>query len=170
MLEKGYRLRSHDGETVTVEAVYDSSEEETVYNCRVAEYHTYFVGREEWGFSVWAHNQYVADANEVQAVKDALNQNHLNAGVGIVHLPTGKIHIKPFNDSALQGGGHIGLVDSLSLNAAECRGFGVAKNAAGNFEAANVSHLNGIQGQPGSLQMPANIFNDVVDALKAAGL
>jgi hypothetical protein len=29
-----------------------------VYNCRVAEYHTYFVGDEGWGFSVWAHNSY----------------------------------------------------------------------------------------------------------------
>jgi hypothetical protein len=28
----------------------------TVYNVRVADYHTYFVGKEEWGFSVWAHN------------------------------------------------------------------------------------------------------------------
>jgi hypothetical protein len=27
-----------------------------VYNMRVAEYHTYFVGCEAWGFSVWAHN------------------------------------------------------------------------------------------------------------------
>jgi hypothetical protein len=27
-----------------------------VYNGRVAEYHTYFVGDEGWGFSLWAHN------------------------------------------------------------------------------------------------------------------
>jgi len=27
-----------------------------VYNCRVAEYHTYFVGDQEWGFSIWSHN------------------------------------------------------------------------------------------------------------------
>jgi hypothetical protein len=27
-----------------------------VYNCRVAEYHTYFVGDATWGWSVWAHN------------------------------------------------------------------------------------------------------------------
>ena len=29
---------------------------ETVYNFRVANCHTYFVGCAEWGFSVWAHN------------------------------------------------------------------------------------------------------------------
>ena len=36
--------------------VTDSGEVTTVYNLRVAEYHTYFVGTSEWGFSVWAHN------------------------------------------------------------------------------------------------------------------
>jgi hypothetical protein len=29
---------------------------EPVYNVRVADHHTYFVGDREWGFSVWAHN------------------------------------------------------------------------------------------------------------------
>ncbi len=28
----------------------------TVYNLSVADYHTYFVGSPDWGFSVWAHN------------------------------------------------------------------------------------------------------------------
>jgi hypothetical protein len=33
-----------------------------VYNVRVADFHTYFVGCDEWGFSVWAHNScYVAE-------------------------------------------------------------------------------------------------------------
>jgi hypothetical protein len=41
---------------VTVAEVFDSGVEEPVYNCAVAEYHTYFVGGEVWGFSVWAHN------------------------------------------------------------------------------------------------------------------
>ncbi len=27
-----------------------------MYNVRVADHHTYFVGTDEWGFSVWAHN------------------------------------------------------------------------------------------------------------------
>ena len=41
---------------MTVEAVCDSGTIETVYNCRVAEYHTYFVGSADWQWSVWAHN------------------------------------------------------------------------------------------------------------------
>jgi hypothetical protein len=33
-----------------------------VYNGRVAEYHTYFVGDEGWGFSLWAHNSYAPNS------------------------------------------------------------------------------------------------------------
>jgi len=39
-----------------VEGVRGTGRAEAVYNCRVAEYHTYFVGDDEWGFSLWAHN------------------------------------------------------------------------------------------------------------------
>ena len=41
---------------MAVEEVLDSGEYEKLYNLRVADWHTYFVGSEEWGFSVWAHN------------------------------------------------------------------------------------------------------------------
>jgi hypothetical protein len=61
-LQAGDRLRSDDGQMVVVKAVCDSGVMETVYNCRVADYHTYFVGDADWGFSVWAHNKcYVVD-------------------------------------------------------------------------------------------------------------
>jgi len=33
-----------------------------------------------------------------------------------------------------------------------------------------MSHLNGPQGQPGSLQMPAPLFADIVQALQDEGL
>ncbi|MDW8244738.1 MAG: hypothetical protein RMJ88_16140 [Thermogemmata sp.] len=49
-------MRSHDGQWLAVEDVRDTGREEAVYNCRVAEYHTDFVGDEAWGWSVWAHN------------------------------------------------------------------------------------------------------------------
>ena len=56
-LEPGDLFRSHDGQWVPVQEVVDKGEESVVYNLRVSEYHTYFVGDESWGFSVWAHNQ-----------------------------------------------------------------------------------------------------------------
>jgi hypothetical protein len=57
-LEAGNLLVSHDGQVRAVEGLSDTRSVETVYNLRVAEYHTYFVGSPEWGFSVWAHNSY----------------------------------------------------------------------------------------------------------------
>ncbi len=55
-LQPGDRLGSHDGQSVTVREVYDTGETEAVYNLRIADYHTYFVGCPEWGWSAWAHN------------------------------------------------------------------------------------------------------------------
>src|SRR5262249_38908229 len=49
-------LGGHDGQWSAVEELFDTREFEPVYNLRVAEYHTYFVGSRGWGFSVWAHN------------------------------------------------------------------------------------------------------------------
>jgi hypothetical protein len=56
-LRIGDLLRSHDGRWIPVADLCDSGEDVAVYNLRVADYHTYFVGSLEWGFSVWAHNQ-----------------------------------------------------------------------------------------------------------------
>jgi hypothetical protein len=55
-LMPGDHLRSHDGQWTVVQEVRDSGEDGAVYNLRISDYHTYFVGSEEWGFSVWAHN------------------------------------------------------------------------------------------------------------------
>ena len=56
-LVAGDLLNRDDGQWVAVAEVYDTGEYETVYNLRVADFHTYFVGSETWGFSVWAHNR-----------------------------------------------------------------------------------------------------------------
>lgn len=55
-IQPGDQFRSHDRQWVTVEDIYDTGEIKTVYNVRVSEHHTYFVGERDWGFSVWAHN------------------------------------------------------------------------------------------------------------------
>ncbi len=52
-LEDGDLLLSHDGQVLRVEGVADTGEVTTVYNFQVEEFHTYFVGGETWGFSVW---------------------------------------------------------------------------------------------------------------------
>jgi hypothetical protein len=57
-LKPGNRLHTLSGEWVTVEEVFDTGCWEPVYNLWVADHHTYFVGDDHWGFSVWAHNRY----------------------------------------------------------------------------------------------------------------
>jgi RHS repeat-associated protein len=45
-----------EGKWAEVESVTDIGRDEVVYNMTVAAAHTFFVGCDEWGFSVWAHN------------------------------------------------------------------------------------------------------------------
>ncbi len=55
-LQYGDVLSSHNASPGVVESVTQDEEMTIVYNLRVAGFHTYFVGCDEWGFSVWAHN------------------------------------------------------------------------------------------------------------------
>jgi hypothetical protein len=55
-LTAGDLLSTRDGGLLPVEGVADSGQVETVYNWRIAEYHTYFVAARDPGASVWAHN------------------------------------------------------------------------------------------------------------------
>ncbi|VTS04902.1 polymorphic toxin-type HINT domain-containing protein [Tuwongella immobilis] len=55
-LTNGDALTTMSGESVSVEGVHETDRRQTVYNLRVSDYHTYFVGCDEWGFSVWVHN------------------------------------------------------------------------------------------------------------------
>ena len=55
-MSAGDWLRTRDGSLVAVEGLEDSGLVETVYNWRIADYHTYYVGVATWSFSVWCHN------------------------------------------------------------------------------------------------------------------
>jgi Pretoxin HINT domain len=52
-LQPGESVLCADGSLVLVEEVYDTGEWQPVYNLRVADHHTYFIGEESWG-----HNAY----------------------------------------------------------------------------------------------------------------
>jgi hypothetical protein len=64
MVEVGDLLRTRCGRLVAVERVADSGEVTTVYNWRIAEYHTYFVSMIQESYSFWAHNACVYQASE----------------------------------------------------------------------------------------------------------
>ena len=55
-LQVGEQLVGHDGKLVQIESIGSKGEVTTVYNLRVADFHTYFVGGGLWGFDVWVHN------------------------------------------------------------------------------------------------------------------
>jgi hypothetical protein len=58
-LKPGDRIVGLDPrESVAVTALRLTGRQEKLYNLRVADYHTYFVGGSTWGFALWAHNTY----------------------------------------------------------------------------------------------------------------
>ena len=56
----GDHLLSHNQRSVVIEAIVDEPDVAEVFNVRVQEFHTYFVGHTAWGFSIWAHNACVS--------------------------------------------------------------------------------------------------------------
>jgi len=56
-LKPGDRIVGLDPrESVSVTALRLTGRQEKLYNLRVADYHTYFVGDSAWAFALWAHN------------------------------------------------------------------------------------------------------------------
>jgi hypothetical protein len=79
-LQPGDLLSSHDGQWVPVDEVFDTGEDDAVYNLRVAEYHTYFVSGDGWGFSVWAHNANPLTCGVAQSQQARENYNAIFGG------------------------------------------------------------------------------------------
>jgi serpin B len=57
-LQVGDRLSTNSHEWVAVERVGETGKAVPVFNLRVADHHTYFVGDDDWSFAVWTHNFY----------------------------------------------------------------------------------------------------------------
>jgi hypothetical protein len=68
-----------------IEAIRETTEVVAVYNLRVASFHTYFVGCQEWGFSVWAHNLGYGDAVSRTTASGAIETVNLPA-INMAHL------------------------------------------------------------------------------------
>ena len=126
-LRIGDVLHSDDGQRITVEGVADSGRVQTVYNFRVAEYHTYFVGSAEWGFSVWAHN---ADCSGELRLGGQQARDNLRSALGLVsdagapraahHLIPWRLRNRPVEgdiiEAAARGGFNInGIANGLAL-------------------------------------------------------
>jgi len=98
-LMEGDRLRSHDGRWVVLNGTRRTGNEVPVYNLRIADYHTYFVGSREWGFSVWAHNACGPTSHsEISTgrtkpinLKEQIAMQEAKAGAGKEIIPANKI-------------------------------------------------------------------------------
>ena len=77
---------------------------------------------------------------ELLAVREALSQDPSNIGVGILHMPTGRIALRPF-DRLRNRGGHLELAGECDWTPQECLGFIVAK-PANECVMVNLSQLN----------------------------
>ncbi|MGC3967434.1 MAG: polymorphic toxin-type HINT domain-containing protein [Pirellulales bacterium] len=55
-LKPGMLLATYDGRYLPLEAIASTGRTETVYNFRIAEGHTYFVGTPQWNAALWVHN------------------------------------------------------------------------------------------------------------------
>lgn len=72
-------VRGRGEKNLVVEEVCDTGTFETVYNLYVADFHTYFVGCQEWGWSVWAHN---TDYTHELEKKDSAARKQLDRNLG----------------------------------------------------------------------------------------
>jgi hypothetical protein len=98
---------------------------------------------------------------ELLAVREALRSDPLNYGVGVLHLATGRIVLRPFNDICHRGG-HLELADEFAWLPGECLGFIVAE-PEGKCVLINHSHLNV---RAGGLPMAQETFRNIVVSLR----
>ena len=111
-LQVGEQLVGHDGKLVQIESIGSKGEVTTVYNLRVADFHTYFVGGGLWGWDVWVHNARYSKASQnyqPELAFRSLNQadiESLQAGRGIARTGRGKLR---------------GQIDTIAINAQDTR-------------------------------------------------
>lgn len=101
------------------------------------------------------------DPDELTAVREALQEDASNFGVGVLHVPSGRIALRPF-DQLKNRGGHLELVSESEWTPRECLGFVVAR-PAGESLMVNLSQLNA---QVGPLWMPPGTFRTIVLSLR----
>jgi hypothetical protein len=98
---------------------------------------------------------------ELLAVREALREDSLNFGVGLLHEPSGRIGLRSFND-IYHRGGHLGFAGECAWRVDECLGFLVAMPK----ESCTIVNLSQLNVRKGGLHMPAEIFRSIVLSLR----
>ncbi|WP_315851926.1 polymorphic toxin-type HINT domain-containing protein [Thermogemmata fonticola] len=77
-LKAADRLLTLLGDSVPLSEVDDTGAWEVVYNLRVADYRTDFVGDDTWSFAAWAHNQICGVQETSGAHNPTYNRSHVD--------------------------------------------------------------------------------------------
>jgi hypothetical protein len=123
----GDQLVSSQGLLVPIESISNLNEITTVYNLRVADHHTYFVGGALWGWDVWVHNAsysslkgakfaqrgkaYAAEAKSLYALA---NNKTKSLTIAVTEISNGKSLQKVI---AVNGGAHPDAIASIEKHA-----------------------------------------------------
>ena len=77
-LSVGASVLLRDGSYGVIEAM-EAGEYATVYNLRVSDWHTYFVGEDGWGFDVWCYNACIVYDASTKNYRDTKTGQFVNA-------------------------------------------------------------------------------------------
>ena len=106
---------SEEGLEVRVEGITDTGRFEKVYNLRVAENHTYYVGSAAWGFDVWVHNARCSWHSKILRIQ-LVKSEYLEEKYAAHLVPTGISSRNPIIQSAIQGSRDILNKAKIGLN------------------------------------------------------
>ncbi|MCE9530804.1 MAG: hypothetical protein K8T89_06740 [Planctomycetes bacterium] len=104
---------------------------------------------------------FTVDPDELNAVREALARDRTEYGVGILHQPSSKIALRPF-DQLRYRGGHQELISLKEWLPEDCLGFIVARPAE-EYVMINLAQINT---RDGPLNMPAGLFRNIVLSLR----
>jgi hypothetical protein len=187
-IEVGDEFVGHDGKITKLDGK-ESGEWSTVYNLRVADYHTYFVGAEDWGWSLWAHNTYAKlNASEKKLLKslgkdpnDYISVLHRNTKTGEFHATirggegaTVKVStdgVKPMKygrELANKGGKYSGDSKAVTRKDGTNVKVGFTEDGFADFTPHTVRDANG-KPIAVKIDMKGNHGSDYAAANKAAG-
>ncbi len=114
-LKVGDELRLMSPGWLPIEKIVETGDVRTVYNLEVEDDHTYFVGCDEWGFIVWAHNTYL-DPNTGQLATARRNsQIAKEVETQLIGIGLSKTEARQLSRAgAAEGMNGQGLVDAIN--------------------------------------------------------
>ena len=118
------------------------------------------------------------DPAEVVHVEQEIARNQTNLGVGVLDTRTGQVRLISYDETDAFSkanphlqvmAGHEAAAVMAGIPPDQARGFVLGKQG-NDWHVINSSHLNRADGQPNTMHMAPQTFNDIVSALQNAGV